>query len=442
MEINLFHKDKYALVLGGGGAKGAFQVGAWKALIECKVKFEAIIGASAGALNGAFIAQNDFSGIWNLWQELTLDKVLDIPPELIKDGKFTFSKEGIKHLRQLQDDFLKYKGFNTKPLQELIKKYLDVQKIIHSGLDFGLVTYDIVNLKPIEVFLDEIHPQELEFYLLGSATLPGFQMTKYKNQVLLDGGLHDNVPYELAKKRGYHKIIILDVSGLGRNRIPRTEGTETIYIKNSEDLGSLIDFTPENVFHKIEMGYLDTLKVFGKISGIDYYYKRDSSIENRLLKIIESKAKCEQFNTFLKKSRKDDHIIKRIRKILPKHLQLHKDFICVLAECTAESLNLPRIKQYSFNELLQEIMIAKNQVIEKSKMRKESIKSFESFMQSIQDIPKLLNLPPYHYETLLDYFMGHQDENIHYTKALNKIFPVLLPAKLFFIILDDYFYKG
>lgn len=47
----------YGLILAGGGAKGAYQIGAWKAMRELDIEFEAIAGASIGAINGAMIAQ-------------------------------------------------------------------------------------------------------------------------------------------------------------------------------------------------------------------------------------------------------------------------------------------------------------------------------------------------------------------------------------------------
>lgn len=43
----------YGLVLAGGGGKGAYQLGAWKALKEMDVRFDAIAGASIGSINGA-----------------------------------------------------------------------------------------------------------------------------------------------------------------------------------------------------------------------------------------------------------------------------------------------------------------------------------------------------------------------------------------------------
>ena len=50
---------EYGLVLEGGGAKGAYQIGAWKAMQEAGVKIKGIAGTSVGALNGALICMGD-----------------------------------------------------------------------------------------------------------------------------------------------------------------------------------------------------------------------------------------------------------------------------------------------------------------------------------------------------------------------------------------------
>ena len=51
---------KYGLVLAGGGGKGAYQIGAWKAMREMGIEFESIAGVSIGGINGAFIAADDY----------------------------------------------------------------------------------------------------------------------------------------------------------------------------------------------------------------------------------------------------------------------------------------------------------------------------------------------------------------------------------------------
>ena len=49
-----------ALVLSGGGSKGAYQIGAWKALKKLHIKFDIVTGTSVGALNGALVTQKSY----------------------------------------------------------------------------------------------------------------------------------------------------------------------------------------------------------------------------------------------------------------------------------------------------------------------------------------------------------------------------------------------
>ena len=56
------------LVLAGGGALGAYQIGAYEALLELGHKFDIITGTSIGALNGSFIASDMFEELKGLWE--------------------------------------------------------------------------------------------------------------------------------------------------------------------------------------------------------------------------------------------------------------------------------------------------------------------------------------------------------------------------------------
>ena len=69
---------EYGLVLEGGGAKGAYQIGAWKALKEAGVKIKGIAGTSVGALNGALICMDDFENAKNIWESIAYSKVMKV----------------------------------------------------------------------------------------------------------------------------------------------------------------------------------------------------------------------------------------------------------------------------------------------------------------------------------------------------------------------------
>ena len=72
---------EYGLVLDGGGARGAYQIGAWKALKEAGVKITAVAGTSVGALNGALVCMDDLAQAEHIWSEMTFSRVMDVDDE-------------------------------------------------------------------------------------------------------------------------------------------------------------------------------------------------------------------------------------------------------------------------------------------------------------------------------------------------------------------------
>jgi len=64
---------KRALVLAGGGARGAYELGAWKALSELHIDFQIVTGTSIGAVNGALLVQGDLQLAEKLWHQITID---------------------------------------------------------------------------------------------------------------------------------------------------------------------------------------------------------------------------------------------------------------------------------------------------------------------------------------------------------------------------------
>ncbi|MGL6293008.1 patatin-like phospholipase family protein, partial [Eubacterium aggregans] len=76
-------KKEYGLVLSGGGTKGAFEIGVWKALQEMDTPISCVIGTSIGSLNAALIAQNDFDAAYDFWTNLTINQVLKLNTTMV-----------------------------------------------------------------------------------------------------------------------------------------------------------------------------------------------------------------------------------------------------------------------------------------------------------------------------------------------------------------------
>ena len=71
-------EKEYGLVLEGGGAKGAYQIGAWRALKEAGVKIKGVAGTSVGALNGALICMDDYENAKKVWENITYSKIMSV----------------------------------------------------------------------------------------------------------------------------------------------------------------------------------------------------------------------------------------------------------------------------------------------------------------------------------------------------------------------------
>jgi NTE family protein len=67
----------YGLVLEGGGAKGSYQIGAYKAIREIGLDIGAVAGTSVGALNGAMIVQGQQEKAYDIWYNISLLQIFD-----------------------------------------------------------------------------------------------------------------------------------------------------------------------------------------------------------------------------------------------------------------------------------------------------------------------------------------------------------------------------
>ena len=69
------------LVLEGGGAKGAYHIGVFRALDELNIGLDGVVGTSIGAINGAMIAQGDGPRAWEIWAQIRSSDIFNIRAE-------------------------------------------------------------------------------------------------------------------------------------------------------------------------------------------------------------------------------------------------------------------------------------------------------------------------------------------------------------------------
>lgn len=260
-------KREYGLVLAGGGTRGAYQVGVWKALQQLGINVKAIVGTSIGALNGALFLQDNFMETVRLYENIKIDNIMKI--EGVKADKNIFD---LSNIFNLASNYKKQKGIDNTPLRGLIQQYIDMDKLYNSDIDFGLVTYSVKNGMPLQKFKNEIPREQMEDYLLASSCFPIFKPQMIDGEEYFDGGLYDNAPANMLIERGYKNIIIADIAGLGINKKTVNKDFYVKVIHPSEDLGGTFEFNHERIINNIKLGYLDTMRTFNKLQGHIYYF--------------------------------------------------------------------------------------------------------------------------------------------------------------------------
>lgn len=262
------------LVLEGGGARGAFQIGAFQAIQEMGVEIHGIAGTSVGALNGALIAQGDLEKAYQLWRDVNPAQVFRLNKQGMQNlDRLGLSPENLPRLLKNLRDIFAEGGLDITPLRELVSEVVDEQRIRESGVDFGLVAVSLSDWKPVELFIEDIPSGKLVDYLLASASFPGFKADPVEGKRLIDGGLHDNMPVGLLATRGYKDFIVLRTHGPGRHRRIRQKGLRLTYITPSDDLGGILSFHPDAARANLTMGYYDALKVLKGLKGRRYYLR-------------------------------------------------------------------------------------------------------------------------------------------------------------------------
>jgi len=259
---------KRALVLSGGGSRGAYQIGVWKALRELNIKYDIITGTSVGALNGAFMVQNNFEEVMDFWSNINFKEVFN---DSFFENEALTQRRIIKKL--LKDAYFK-KGLEIKPLEESLNKYFNEKSFLNSSIDYGLVVYDFDNKKPIMIKKREIDPKKIKDYIIASATIyPLFKKKKIDDKYYIDGGYYDNLPINLAIDMGATEIIAVYIGVFGKLKPVKNKNIKITYIEPKSKLGFPTFFDKKMANRNLQLGYNDTMKVFKKHEGIFYTFK-------------------------------------------------------------------------------------------------------------------------------------------------------------------------
>lgn len=367
MELKLDLSKEYGIVLEGGGAKGSYQIGAWKALREAGVRIKGIAGASVGSLNGALICMDAIDKAEYIWENISYSKVMDVEDDVIENVmKMDLKSLNFGSLISDAKRILKDKGFDITPLKELIEETIDEEKIRSSDRELYITTYSVSDRRLLTVDVKEAPEGEIGDMLLASAYFPAFKNEKLNGKRYMDGGGWNNVPTSILLEHDYKDIIIIRIYGLGFDSEKVTEIPEdcTVYhIAPRQDLGGILEFDKKRAKKNMMLGYYDAKRLlyglYGKWYYIDapnteaYYFDKMMSELELMKAYIQPELDAESMES-LEGYR---NYTERIFPAAAVELKLkedwdYKDLYIAILESIAKKMKINRFQVYTVEELV------------------------------------------------------------------------------------------
>lgn len=238
-------RQKIGLVLGGGGGKGAYQIGVWKALKEFKIDkyVNYISGTSIGSLNSLLFLTGDLDNAINIWANITRETAL--------------TKKSVK------DIFFKKSLYSRNGFIDLTEKNVNFEKISSSKIKSYVIATPITkNIKdaPTNFCLNGKSKDEILKYVLASSAIPViFEPVVINGIKYRDGYMVDNNPVRLLKEQGCELIFVVPLKEYSTAYECADENTTVIdFVSPYNDYGIIdgtLDFVSERAKMRMNHGY-------------------------------------------------------------------------------------------------------------------------------------------------------------------------------------------
>ena len=238
-------KQKIGLVLGGGGGKGAYQIGVWKALKEFKIDkyINYISGTSIGSLNSLLFLSGDLDKAINVWSNITRETAL--------------TKKSVK------DIFFKKSLYSRNGFIELAENNVDFEKISNSKIKSYVIATPVsknIENAPTNFNLNGKSKEEILKYVLASSAIPViFEPVVINGIKYRDGYMVDNNPVSVLKEQGCEIIFVVPLKEFSIAHECADEKTTIIdFVSPYNDYGIIdgtLDFVSERAIMRMNHGY-------------------------------------------------------------------------------------------------------------------------------------------------------------------------------------------
>ena len=353
MELKLDTSKIYAIALEGGGARGAWQVGAWRALEEAGVRYNAVSGTSVGAINGALMAMRDLKQAEQIWKDIRFSQIMNVDDEAmgrIMGGSFENLAQ-VKSAFQTIKSIISDRGLDVEPLRNMLAERVDEEKIRNSGVEFFMTTVSVTDKKELQIDIKDLAEGEIKDMIMASAYHPAFKQAPIGGKTYADGGFYDSVPISALVTRGYKDLIVLRLNSIGiERRVKIPEDVTVTTIAPHTTLGSMLNFSSEQSAVNMALGYYDAQRVLYGLYGYTYYIDRTMTEE-------------ESYELLVKHLRPENTTLRQLNEeILPKFAKrmdcggdYYDLFICMM-ERLADSCALTPFRIRTDREFYEEVM--------------------------------------------------------------------------------------
>lgn len=289
----MIDKNNISLVLEGGGVKCAYQVGALMALEENGYSFKAISGASFGALNGALYIEGGVKKLFDYYtsidtKDIFLEENICNFVNLYNGERELFTNAFLAYMKENTSTFFNDRNMISDYYHSYVANLINEEAIRNSDIEYMFSVLEVTNnaialpmiigayfsrnMAPLKILenngtikshiinKNECRKGMLPMYVAASANYPFFNPMLVEDKYYLDGGITNNAPYEVLLASGHDKIVVIrtkndDLQG----KIPQNE--DILVITPSQNLGSSLYFTHDNIMELIKLGYQDTIAI-------------------------------------------------------------------------------------------------------------------------------------------------------------------------------------
>ena len=296
---------KIGLVLAGGGARGAYQIGVWKALRKLDIDkyINSISGTSIGGLNAMLFSQGNLELAEEVWLNIDIEKIFptDHKDLLAKSLLLAIGSKNLNLIKKYIPKAINGGDIARDGLIEIVDKYLDFDKIRNNNKTCYAACSEIPKLEPKYFKINNYSNEDIKKILLATSALPMIYESEHiEGKNYLDGGMTDNVPIQPVYGEDCDIIIVVPLElnfKVNRALYPNSKIIEITPSEMEEGfIDGALDFTKDNSIRRIKLGYEDTINQLRPIMDIALMIE-----ENNKNKEIEKRKKKMFFNIIKEK---------------------------------------------------------------------------------------------------------------------------------------------